>query len=118
GLRPPRDERAVRPAHAAADPGAAEDQREAEATALVRDVDDELRAAVMVVELDARLVDEPLRLLVVRDELDLDATVECRVDLDVAGSEPDVDLRRAADVECFLHLPSSSSGRSPTGACR
>src|SRR5438105_1144353 len=117
-LRPHGEQRALWAADAAADPGAAEDEREAEAPALVRNVDDQLRAAVVLVQLDTRLVDEPLRLLVVRDELHLDATVQCRVDLDLAGGEAHVDLRGAADVECLLHGVSPNSGRSRTGACR
>ena len=52
----------------------------------------------------ARVVDEPLRLLVVRDQLDLDASVGVRVDLDVAAREAHVELDRALDVECLLHL--------------
>ena len=48
---------------------------EIEKPALLRDVDQDGRAVAVRVELDARVVDEPLGLLVVRDQLDLDASV-------------------------------------------
>ena len=65
----------------------------------MRDVDDDLRAAVALAQLDRGLVDEALRLVVVRRQLDLDPSVERRVDGDLAGGEPDLQLDRACDVE-------------------
>ena len=58
-------------------------------------------------QLDPGVVDEPLRLLVVGDQLDLDAALERRVDLDVAGREPHVELDRALDSNVFCICVSS-----------
>ena len=60
-------------------------------------------------QLDPRVVDELLSLVVVGDQLHLDAAVERRVDLDVAGVQPDLDLGRSLDFECLLHRRTSSS---------
>ena len=72
--------------------------------ALLRDVDEDRRAVAVRAQLDPGVVDEPLGLLVVRDQLDLDASLGGRVDLDVAVREPHVELDRALDFECLLHL--------------
>ena len=66
--------RPLRAPDAARDPLAAEHLAEVEA-ALVRHVDDHLRPAGLLAQLDRGVVDQALRLLVVRDQLDLDAAV-------------------------------------------
>ena len=97
-----RQPRVVRAADAALDAAAAE-QVEVEA-ALLRDVDDDRRPVAVRAQLDPGVVDEPLGLLVVCDQLDLDAPLGGRVDLDVAVREPHVELDRALNLECLLHL--------------
>src|SRR5439155_17976283 len=83
---------------AAGDALPAEEEAEVEAAAPLRYVDDHLRPAVVVVQLDARRVDELLRLLVVRDQLDVDAgRAVDRLDLDLARREAYVELGGAAD---------------------
>src|SRR5215213_8345635 len=99
---------------AARDAVAPEEEPDAEAASLRRDVDEERVAA----EVDARGVDERLRLLVVRGELQLDASLERRVDDDLAGGDPEVERHRARGLEGLLHVFLPSSGRSRSGACR
>ena len=79
----------------------AEEKAEVEAAAApLRDVDEQLRAAVVILQLDARVVDEGLRLLVMRDQLELDAAgLVRRLDVDEAARQADVELDRTVDFE-------------------
>ena len=63
----------------------------------------------MPAQLDRGLVDHVLRLLVVRNQLDVDGqALGHRVDPDVAGVDPDLELGRPCHFECLLHLAFSS----------
>ena len=96
-LRADRQPGVVRAADPALDAAAAED-RDRESF-LLRDVDEDGRPMTVRAQLDACVVDEPLRLFVVGDELDLDAAFGARVDLDVAARQAHIELHGALDVE-------------------
>src|SRR5262249_11821704 len=101
------------------DSRAAEEGAEVEPAALLRDVHDDLGAAVPLQKLDPGGVDELLRLLVVGGQLDVDAgRAVDRLDLQLARVEAHLELDRACDWKAPLHLDLLSSGRNRTGACR
>ena len=101
-LRARGERRARRTAHSASDALPAEDEAEAEPRLTLRDVDHDLRRGV-VAQLDPRFLDDRRRLFVVADQLDLDPSLEGRVDLDLARHQADVELDRAGNLELLLH---------------